>query len=286
MNEVLSEIKKSAFYWLLPPGIADICKELRATNPLYRALSRPNSRFNGIHQGERCFVLCSGPSIKKQNLMLLKDEIVFAVSSSYYHKDYLAIQPKYHCVPRVKTNKYLHLEDIIAWLKEMDSRIGLAELFLDASQGPLVKQYNLFTARRVNYLYTGFIRNESDKDIIDISGRVPGITTSPILCMIIAMYMGFKEIYLLGVDNDYWRIGEYKYFYEPTIFKGKDESMHPDGRPRDPLYEQFLGFGKLLKQYRMMHNIARANGVEIYNATEGGGLEEYERIKFESLFQK
>lgn len=278
------EVKNRIKYWLLPAGIIDICKEIKSINLKGRCLCRPNARFKGMHQGKRCFILCNGPSVKKQNLLPLKDEIVFSVSSGYHHKDYLTIRPKYHCIPQVDYNKYRLPSDIVSWFIEMHSRIGEAELFINVAQEPLIRKNNLFPGRKINYIYSRFLRNETDKGISDISKMVPWVTTAPILSLMIAMYMGFSRIYLLGVDSDWWKTGEYKYFFEPTVLKGKDECAYPDGKLRDPLYEQFFGWGKLLKQYWIMHNIARANNISIFNATDGGALEEFERVKFEGLF--
>jgi hypothetical protein len=239
-----------------------------------------------MHQKERCFILGNGPSIKKQDLLLLKNEIVFSVSSGYLHKDYLAIQPRYHCIPQFYYHKYLCPNDIICWFKEMHLKIGTAELFLDAAQEPLIRENKLFPGRKINYLYTGFFRNGINEGILDISKRIPQVHTVPVLCLMIAIYMGFKKIYLIGVEHDGWKTGEYKYFFEPTVLKGKDEAVYPDGKVRDPLYEQFLGFGRALKQYWAMNNIARANNISIFNATEGGAVDEFPRVKFEDLFHE
>lgn len=281
---MLKKIIKDVAVWTMPAGIVGMARRLRELHPAKNFLCRPNVRLKGAHPGERCFVFCNGPSIKKQDIMPLKSEVVFSVSSGYHHKDYLAIQPRYHCLPRVCYTGYFNTENTVAWFKEMHSGIGNAELFLDVAEAPLVNKLGLFPGRKINYIYSGFRQNVSNSKVIDISKMVPEIGTAPVLCMIIAMYMGFKDIYLLGVDNDYWKTGEYKYFFEQTMMKETNESIFPDGSLRHPLYAQFLGFGSLLKQYNMLHNIARANNISIFNATEGGALEEFPRVKYESLF--
>lgn len=280
----MENLKEIIKYWLLPDGVANMLREFKSADPRIRMLCRPNVRLKNIHQGKRCFILCNGPSVLKQSLLPLKNEIVFSVSNAYHHKDYLAIQPKYHCAVRISYNKCFHYEDALSWFKEMHSRIGSAELFLDAAEASMIKNNKLFVGRKINYFSSGASWNEKNADIIDISRRIPGITTVPILCIIIAIYMGFKDIYLIGVDHDFWKTGEYKHFFEQTVLKGKDESTYPDGKLKDPLYSQFLIFGTILRQYWHMHNIARANNMSIFNATEGGALEEFKRVKFESLF--
>ena len=280
----MKHLKETIRYWLLPDGVADTLRKVRSAHPKNRILCGPNTRFKNMYQGERCFILCNGPSVLKQDLSPLKSEIVFSVSNGYLHKDYLAIQPKYHCIAQLSYNKYMRPDDIITWFKEMHPNLGTAELFLNVSEEPMIRKNRLFSGRKINYFYSGFSRNENHEDIIDISKMVPSVTTVPVLCMMIAMYMGFNKIYLLGVDNDFWKIKEYKYSFEPTILKGKDISADSDGKLSDPMYYQFSAFATLLKQYWHMHNIARSNNISIFNATAGGALEEFERAKFESLF--
>lgn len=291
MRGLFSKIKKIIFRWVLPPGLADFCRMMRATNFRAWFLVGANSRLKDIHRKERCFIVCNGPSINKQNLLLLKNEIVFSVSSGYHHKDYLTIQPKYHCLPPYNYYKDLTYEDSIAWFREMDTKLGAAELFIGITQESLIRKNKLFKNRKVNYIYTtGLLPDERETEIEDISKRIHAIKTVPIMCLLIAMYMGFKEIYLLGVENDWWRNGgEYKYFFEPTVLKGKGDSTDETGKlkyPQSLLYMQFAGFGELLKEFLIVHNRAKAHNIHIYNATEGGALEEFPRVKFESLFLK
>lgn len=280
------ELIKTLIIWALPAGVLDIARNIRKIHPRKNSLCRPNKRFNGIHKGKRCFILCNGPSIGRQDILLLKNDIVFSVSNGYHHKDYLAVQPRYHCLPRICYTKLFGPEKAIEWFKEMHSKIGTAGLFLDVAEAELVRKNKLFIGRNISYIYSGFCKNINNKKIINISRMVPEIGTVPISSIIIAMYMGFKEIYLLGADYDYWKTGEYKYFFEPTVLKGTDEFVFLNGKLRAPSYERFSIFSSVSKQFWILHNIARANGVSIFNATDGGALEEFPRVKFESLFLK
>ena len=40
-------------------------------------------KFKDKHLGERCFILGNAPSLKKENLSLLKNEIVFVCNKGY-----------------------------------------------------------------------------------------------------------------------------------------------------------------------------------------------------------
>jgi hypothetical protein len=42
--------------------------------------------------------------------------------------------------------------------------------------------------------------------------------------------------------------------------------------------------GKLWQGYRKLSSLAAGHGIQIFNATGGGFLDEFERVNYESLF--
>jgi hypothetical protein len=278
---------KNIVYWTVPQGWFDL-----ATKAYYRLLHaralklcRGNSRYRDIHRGQRCFIICNGPSVNRQNLLPLKDEIVFSVSGGYHHQDYAIYQPRYHCAPQFAYTDILTKEVGIAWFREMHAKIGAAELFLSHWQEPLVRENNLFPGRQVNYLCMHGEFSKNPHRLVDITRMVPGVWSVPIMCLMIAMYMGFKDIYLLGVDHDSFRSGEYKYFYQPTVLKGRMEGITEDAKISDPLCEELYAWHRLFNQYRALKRIAQARGINIYNATAGGALEEFDRVSLEDVLK-
>lgn len=253
---------------------------------LHRRDMRGNRRFRNKHQGERCFILCNGPSVLKQDILPLRNEIVMSVSNGYLHKDFERIRPAYHFVPSV-TYGMMTEQDFVQWFREMDDRLGDAELFLGSTEYPLVKKHGLFPGRTVNYLCCARPFLAGETKVIDIGGIVPVIASVPIMCLLAAIYMGFKEIYLLGVDHDSLITREYKYSFEPTVLRGKDYSVDEEGRVRIPLYEELQAYLLVWSQYRHLKQIAEANAVSIFNATAGGLLDEFPRVDFKNfIFDK
>ncbi len=237
-----------------------------------------NRRFRNKHLGERCFILCNGPSVLKQDLRPLRNEVVMSVSSGYLHKDFDHIGSAYHFVPPV-TYGMMAEEDFVRWFGEMDSKLGEAELFLSSTEYQLVKRHSLFPLRSVNYLCSARPFWPGETGILDISGPVPVIGSVPIMCLIVALYMGFKDIYLLGTDHDSLITREYRYAFEPTVLRGKDFGVDGNGRVRIPVYEELKAYLTLWTQYRHIMRIAQANGVNINNASAGGMLDEFPRAQ-------
>ena len=249
-----------------------------------RSLISGNADLKDRHRGARVFIVCNGPSVKKQNIRPLKDELVVSVSSGYLHPDYADIAPRYHCVPQV-TYGLMAREDVVAWFREMHGRLGKAMLILSDTEEPLVREEGLFPGRDVRYVHLkGIFSDLPPGTIPDLTNTIPGVQSVPILALMLAMYMGGDKLYLLGTDHDHFRSGEYKYFYEPTVLRGKDISVDERGKLRGGWFAELSGLANLWSQYRSLKEIARANGIEIFNATCGGELDEFPRVELDSLF--
>ncbi len=274
--------------WILPPRIFQLLAMYR---PLavrfaltHAAILQKNAALKNRHAGQRCFILCNGPSVKQQDITSLKNEIVFSVSSGYMHPDYADISPRYHCVPQLTYSDKITPELAAAWFSQMHKKTGNAEVFLDCQEWPLMQDKNLFPDLSVNYL--GMWKDyfpKNPKENPDLTGIIPRVQSAPIMVLMIALYMGFKEIYLLGTDHDWFVKKEYKYFYEPELLKGKDISVAADGSIETPLLGIFPTALKLWSQYHAIKLMAALAGARIYNAAPGSMLDEFERVRLEDV---
>jgi len=279
--------KDMLLYWAITPGFRDLIKRgiqsFIKDEKLISRLCAPNTAYRNIHKGQRCFIVCSGPSVKKQNLLPLKNEITFFVSSGFLHPDYSVIQPDYHCTINILPTPKLTRGKYVEWFKLMDSNIGNTRLFLSVADEKFIKQNDLFSARRVSYLYMGLNWNSDRKVPYDITQKIPWVQSVPIMAIMIAMYMGCGGIYLLGVELDELWSGEYNHFYSNEILRN-DLAVNEEGKSTTPLIEMFRINYTLWQQFDILRSIAEANNIEILNATQGGALDVYRRVKLEDLF--
>ena len=81
-NKNIRDILK---YWVLPKGFQDVLIKLfsgdwkkQGVSNGYLDILKNNKKFKNIHEGKRCFIIANGPSIKTQDLRLLKNEICFS----------------------------------------------------------------------------------------------------------------------------------------------------------------------------------------------------------------
>lgn len=240
-----------------------------------------NRIFYNKHQEERCFILATGPSIKKQNLKLLAGEICIAVSNFFVHPDYNAIKPRYYCV--APCHSPITEEAWQVWMKEMAQGTLDATMFFGLSDQRRVEANGYFANRLLHYLAFGTSEEVLDS-MIDSGGDISSTVIAPqsvsVMALTIAIYMGFRTIYLLGCDHDWLcHMHESKHFYEE-----KEHAMVRQG------YNEWTSTSvefecqcmlSLWQQYKILKYLAENKGTDIFNATGGGLLDVFPRANFE-----
>jgi hypothetical protein len=278
----MREIKKKIAHWLVPPGFQIFFLNLRATQIFQDNYCKKNVGLKNIHRNERCFILATGPSIKKQDLKVLKDENCIAVSNFFVHRDYSTIKPKYYCI--APYHSPITEEAWQNFMAELDRGTEDEKLFFGLSDRIRNLKNCHFADRDVFFLNFGGSWDNTIHLEIDISHKIPGPQSVTIMALYIAIYMGFKEIYLLGCDHDWiLHYGKSVHFYNEN-----NHALVNCG------YNEFEGYDleielecnlNLWRQYKYLKKIAENKRLKIYNATQGGLLDVFPRIQYETLFK-
>ena len=216
-------------------------------------------KFHNIHKGERCFIFANGPSLKIQDLETLYEnkEHCFGMNYIYYIFDKTMWRPSFYVVDDANS-----LNDDNG---EIDKMLELNAFVGDTSKSFWKKEHrNEIYKYHKCYEFTAGV----PKFTQDFSRKTYTGLTVTYTCMQLAAYMGFSEIYLLGVDFSYAKDGGvYKHFYGEESLASR-------------------GFHKYVENaYRSARKYAENNDIKIYNATRGGCLEIFERVDFDNLFK-
>ena len=214
--------------------------------------------FHNIHSGKRCFIVANGPSLRVEDLDKLYEnkEYCFGMNCIYYIFDNTKWRPTYYVMDdenglRNDNGEVDKLGGIVSFLGDTSS------IFWAKKHREDIYKYH----KCYNY------KNELPKFSEDCSRKIYTGVTVTYSCMQLAAYLGFTEIYLLGVDFSYANTGGvYKHFYGET----KAESIG--------FHKYVANAYKAAKQYTDTH------GIKIYNATRGGKLEIFDRVDFDKLF--
>lgn len=250
---------------------------------VYKDLIDKNKQFKNIHRGERLFILCNGPSINQMDLTKLKDEHVMAVSNFYLHKDYDTINPEYYCIPQFTYTNFFTEELAIDWLTDIGKNVKNTTFFFSITEKELIYNNQLLTSNHINYLCQG-ITTPFYEDI-DLTKRLLNWQSVSIMCLQVAMYMGFKEIYLIGTEHSELTTGKYEYFYErkKSVVGNADFSVDSNGKNLVPFRKTLRNLNSLWNQYELLKKIAEKDNIDIYNATIGGDLDVFERVQYKTI---
>ena len=119
---------------------------------------------------------------------------------------------------------------------------------------------------------------------------IPARATVMTFMIEMAMFMGFKEIYLLGTDcTNSFTSGHFGEAYTASTLDKVNLA-----RARVIIGDPDLtleGLGEYRRQrsisaYEKLEAYAKNHGVKIYNATRGGALEVFERIRLEDTLKQ
>ena len=232
--------------------------------------------LKNINKNKRIFLLGNGPSLDINDLDLLKNEITFAANKIFLAYENTTWRPTYYMV-----------EDDLVYKQSYSKISELAESI------KLFPQYSLNWEERIEnayYFNMKYLPNRKDFPQFNpdpIDGMFWGSTV--IYTMIQwAIYLGCKEIYLLGLDFNFTESSKYiinEKDRKDLICEGEVNHFHKDYRKIGEKWNlpnlniQLESFGKA-KKY------CRENGVKIYNASRKSKLDVFERINLDELFNK
>jgi hypothetical protein len=245
-----------------------ITKQIKISKfPLSKNAFKLN-RFNNKHLDRRCFIIGNGPSLNAEDLDKLKSEITFAFNRIYYLFDQTDWRPTYYCSEDEKT--------ILKSLKEINN------LKLENKFFPVNYPWD-YKIKFKNANYYIFKFGNSNVEPVFSEDIVKGIywgNTVAYTAIQLAVYMGIKEIYLLGVDHNFSKMVNDKgeVVIDDTV---KDYFTEKYNMDKEDLYIPNVEIST--RAFTAAKKYADKNNIKIFNATRGGKLEVFERVDFDKI---
>jgi hypothetical protein len=245
-------------------------------------LLRQNEKLRGRHAGTRCFVIGNGPSLKKQDLAPLADEVTFVMNAFWKHPILeTGWQPSYFCFADAVC--YDGTDAVKQFFKSVRERAPAAEHLFPVEGKPVVERDALLPLQSTHFFaFQGQAIGFSVANTFDLTRPVPFPFSTAQLAIMAAMFMGCSPIYLMGLDHD-WLAHR---GVDTHFFSGRSLENHPTatGELNYSYESEIEAMRKLWKGYRKLSEFADAHGLKIFNATAGGFLDVFERVKYESVF--
>lgn len=227
-------------------------------------------KLKDVHKGDRCFIIGTGPSLKIADLEVLKNEYTFAPNRIYELLDKTDWFPTYYMC-----QDYKIIKTFADKIKTVKSKLSFLPVnskneFNDNKYCFFVLKEQLFYPDNAPF----------SKEVSRFIGQGYTVTYGAIQ---MAIYMGFSEIFLLGIDHNYNIIRDSK--GRPVkVESGSDNYSKDMGNYMD--IKNLPRIEESTIAYETAEKISHRMGVRIYNATRGGKLAAFERVDFDSIKKK
>ena len=246
---------------------------------------KKNIELKDKYNNKRIFILGSGSSILHYDLKVLKNEFVMTQNSFHMHEDIYDIEPNFHCVvPYYQSEK--EYSTWIEYIGDMKEKMLGTTFIWGLNTKALIDKYHDDISAKSYYVRTKYDLLTLKKAKVNISKTIMNIPTVLTQCLTVAIYLGFKEIYLLGFDLDqicHTNDRTFGRFYgmskiTDTKFE-EDAEKYSDDETTDGWYNWWL----MNKQFFLIKLFADQNNISIVNGTKGGILSYFKREPIENI---
>lgn len=239
-----------------------------------------NTKHGGIlancknkYVGQRCFFIGNGPSLRADDLTVLyeRHEITFAFNRIYNIFSETPWRPDFYISQDEKM-----LSGCLDIVKTLDLPVKFIPIQLKWYYGidiPDTQYFNI-ADQQTDDPYVFHFSNDIEHEIFNSS-------TVMYTAAQIAAYMGFKEIYLIGVDHHFQISQNNK---GEIIVDNSAKDYFSDKYNEDKANLYIPNTEKSTLTYIAMKQQCSQRGISVFNATRGGKLEVFPRVDFDSLF--
>lgn len=223
-------------------------------------------KYRDIHKGKRCFVVANGPSLKKTDLSLLKNEITFGMNRIHLLKEVNGFSPTYLATVDIPTQ----LEQFTEEYNSLD----LTRFFNWNFRSAFDEKENLMFVR--NSFSSAF-----STDIVKLgAGNSKSVAYT---CLQLAYFMGCTEVILIGKDHSYDTQGvDGGRFAQST---GNESNHFIEGYYKKGMKWGIPDYKMEEYTYQLAKNAFEKDGRKIVDATIDGKLQVFEKVDYNSLFE-
>ena len=269
--------------WVVPPGYLRLRQRMAfkmsmGLTPEEVSVLARNAQFRNMYAGRRCFVIGNGPSLNKQDLTPLANEVTIVMNQFNKHPIIERWKPTFYCMAEPREN--MKPEEILPlFLKGIEAQA----YFYQIEYKEIFDKHRFVDPEKVYYLKAGGVPLRdwpASRHYIDLSRTIPGCQSTAHMALMLAVYLGCSPIYLLGLDHDWlaqplvenhlWETHFYEGDSDFNMFTYKD------------MMEIMLNVWTI---HEWIKNVASKQGVVIYNATDGGFLDVFERADYKSIIK-
>ena len=240
-------------------------------------------QFKDIHKGKRCFLVGNGPSLVAEDLTKLhiNNEITFGCNAISEIFSQTPWRPRYFAT----TDPALFMKGDMLSSTKADYKFfpKYCDMYPKSTLNCMCTPSN--NGIQIFLTLIPIQRADEPPPFSPDVSRVVYIGGTVMYLMIqIAVFMGFADIFLIGVDGGAatpTKMADYtvrQHFYNDDIDQLSQYSTVYALRSPESIRLS------ITNEYKKADEYIKSIGVRIYNATRGGVLDMFERVDFDTLF--
>jgi uncharacterized Rossmann fold enzyme len=265
--------KKNLIKSNLPLGLKRAIEPLLLfiAKPQYRAWRKNHSRrllkFKDIHRGKSCFIIGNGPSLNKMDLAPLNSHYTFGMNKIFLMFDKIKLHISYYVASQ---------PDV---LEQSKKEIEAMKCPCFVPYCPGWKKTVIDLHDHVYYIMTHGSGYTFQQNLV--RPLWSGYTVTYVALQL-AYFMGFKRVFLIGVDHYY--VTEEKPPCSTEIYQGDDINHFHPGYFKDQKWELPNLAGSEFS-YKLAKTYFEKDGREIYDATVNGKLMVFPKIEYDKALK-
>lgn len=220
--------------------------------------------YHNRHLGERCVLVCNGPSLNKMDLSFLKGETVIGLNKIFLGFKKFRFYPRYHVVVNQKV--------IEQSVREINA-LTCVKFVSDRASGTITE--NALT----NIVNSKHFRDDFSFDISE--GVQEGYTVT-YAALQIAFYLGFSQVIIIGMDHSFSFHGKPN---EEKIYHGDDINHFVPGYFRDLKWDN-PDLENSEKFYGIAKRVYEEHGRNIVDATLNGACQVFNKKDYREIFKE
>lgn len=231
-------------------------------------------KYKDMYKGKRIFVIGNGPSLTIEDLNILHQHQEICIASNNFYRVY--DQTDFRADFHLMSDQDI-IEENGEKLKSIPGNVLIGDGYHVERPDRKIEGVQYFHM----FSFSGFLPNYPKFSEELSKGLYRGGTVT-YGSLQLAAYLGAREIYLLGVDHSYSNdvSAEENHFIKNYLTE--EEMKKFTERYKTVTYN----VDNANKAFEAAEIYSRKHGFRIYNATRGGKLEVFERVDFDSLFEK
>lgn len=240
-------------------------------NPQNVKKLRRNKIYHNLFTNKEAIIFGNGPSSSGFDINKIGNRTVFTVNYSSRTKNFSNLLSDFHVWADLGAFEFSEKATLESITDQLDKT--KRTIFLPIESMAFINKHNIFTDK-INYYYSNRNLYEGDRLKQNLASNIHGFSNVIHWAIFLAINMGIKKIYLVGVEST-------NVLSQINFMFGSNSSVeHSYSYNKDDLNSIKLGFEKFsmedyaesfyltLKHYRIIYEEAKKMGVDIINLTE------------------